>query len=362
MKVIEILDELLPISTPFYVDSVTKDEEAQEVHIHLNIEKSYRPHADCGTVHQYYQRKWEHIKIFQYRCFIHCKLPIYTNIKTGKTEAMQVEFSRKNARFTLLYEREVLRLLRLHHCQKKVAKQLKINTQRVEKIYHDYTNESFDEYTFEPCEKIGIDETSTQKGHNYFSIIVNMETNKPIDIQLGKGADVVEGFFHQNVNPQIVKDISIDMSPAFISGCQTFFPWITPTFDKWHVYKLLGKHLYNLLKKYPDKQEDFDIIWDALNQFYNRTSFEKAQTQLTFIADYAEFVFEENKFSKSIRHHFDGILEHIRSKITNGILEGINSKVQTLKRVAKGFRSIENFKKMVFFIFDVISPRIPITT
>jgi len=231
MNLLEIFEELLPIEPPFFVDFISKDEENLEVTIHLGIEKSYRPHSDCGTIRQYYNRKWEHLNIFQYRCFIKCKLPIYDNLKTGKTEALQVEFSRAHARFTLLYEQEVLRLLKLHQCQKKVAKQLKINTQRA-----------------------------------------------------GKGADVIENFFHNNANPAIITGISIDMSPAFISGCKTYFPWVKPTFDKWHVYKLLGKHLYDLLKQHPDKYEQFDTLWNLLGEFYNRTSYQKAQTQLMFIA------------------------------------------------------------------------------
>ena len=83
---------------------------------------------------------------------------------------------------------------------------------------------------------------------------------------------------------------------------------------------------------------------------------------MAFLLDYAEHIFGKNKFSNSIQRHFYGIVEHIRSGLTNGVLEGINSKVQTLKRVAKGFRYIDNFKKMVFFIFGVIEPRIPNTT
>lgn len=219
------------------------------VYIHLGIEKSYRPHENCGTVRQYYERTWEHIRLFQYRCFIKCRLPIYDNLQTGKTEALQVSFSRSNSRFTLLYEKEVLRLLKLHQCLQKVAKQLNINTQRVEHIYHAYTNEAYEAHTFEPPTNIGIDETSTRKRHHYFSIIVDMDKGEPIDIQSGKGAQVIEEFFHNNVNPSIIRNISIDMSPAFISGCQSFFSWIKPTFDKWHVYKLLGKHCTNCSKK-----------------------------------------------------------------------------------------------------------------
>ena len=90
------------------------------------------------------------------------------------------------------------------------------------------------------------------------------------------------------------------MSPSFISGCKNYFPWVKPTFDKWHVYRLLGKHLYYLAKKRTDYQEDITVLWKQLEEFYNRNSFEKAETQLTFIADYAQSIFGKNKFSNSI--------------------------------------------------------------
>jgi transposase len=365
MNLLEIFEELLPIESPFFVDLITKDEATKKVYIHLGVEKTYRPNNDCATIRQYYERTWEHLNLFEYRCFIKCKLLVYNNTKTGKTEALQVFFSRPNSRFTILFEQRVLELLKIHQCQKSVAKSLKINTQRVEKIFHDYTTAAFEEYIIEPCKKVGIDETSTRKGHNYFTIFVDMEKGKPIDIQDGKGADTIENFFHNNVNPQIVKDISIDMSPSFISGCKNFFSWVEPTFDKWHVYKLLAKHLYSLAKKktiHYTLKEKISTLWQLLEEFYSHKCFDEAKTQLTFIADYAQDIFGKNNFSNSIRRHFNGILEHIRSKLTNGILEGINSKVQTLKRIAKGFRYIENFKKMIFFVFGIIQPRIPKTT
>ena len=70
MEILEIIEELLPITPPFYVREIKKDEEKNEVYIHLGIEKSYRPNTDCGNIRQYYNRTWEHLKIFQYRCFI----------------------------------------------------------------------------------------------------------------------------------------------------------------------------------------------------------------------------------------------------------------------------------------------------
>ena len=166
MNIVEIFEELLPIESPFYIDKIVKEEEKKKVFIHIKVEKTYRPNDACVGVHQYYERTWEHLNVFEYRCYIKCRLPIYDNIRTGKTEALKVYFSRPNSRFTILYEQQVLELLKIHQCMKSVAKELKINTQRVEKIFHDYTTEAYEEHVIEPCEEIGIDETSTRKGHN----------------------------------------------------------------------------------------------------------------------------------------------------------------------------------------------------
>ena len=164
-------------------------------------------------------------------------------------------------------------------------------------------------------------------------------------------------FFHNHPNPQVVQNISSDMSPAFAKGVQDYFPWTRVTYDKWHVFKLLGKHLEKLTDRHPTKRAHVMLLQEHLSDFYRQCCLDTAQAQLCFMADLAEEVFGKNSFSKSIRKHFKGITEHIRSQLTNGILEGINSKIQTIKRVAKGFRYTDNFKKMILFVFGAIKPQ-----
>jgi len=55
-------------------------------------------------------------------------------------------------------------------------------------------------------------------------------------------------------------------------------------------------------------------------------------------------------FSKTVRAHWSGIIHFVESRITNGILEGINSKVQFAKRCVRGFRNIQNFINMIYFL------------
>jgi len=43
-------------------------------------------------------------------------------------------------------------------------------------------------------------------------------------------------------------------------------------------------------------------------------------------------------------------VNYIQSKISNQILEGINSKIQLAKKRARGYRNIENFINMIYFV------------
>jgi len=45
----------------------------------------------------------------------------------------------------------------------------------------------------------------------------------------------------------------------------------------------------------------------------------------------------------------DGVTNYFYSSLTNGILEGINSKIQLAKRRARGTGKIKNFINMIFF-------------
>jgi len=56
------------------------------------------------------------------------------------------------------------------------------------------------------------------------------------------------------------------------------------------------------------------------------------------------------KFANTVRAHWPGIVHFVESHITNGILEGINSKIQLAKGRARGYRNINNFINMIYFL------------
>jgi transposase len=76
----------------------------------------------------------------------------------------------------------------------------------------------------------------------------------------------------------------------------------------------------------------------------------------TFLTNWCTTTVEESTipafmaFAKTVKRHWSGIIHFVESRISNGILEGINSKVQLAKRRARGYRNIGNFINMIYFL------------
>lgn len=56
---------------------------------------------------------------------------------------------------------------------------------------------------------------------------------------------------------------------------------------------------------------------------------------------------EIKEVAKTIKRHWDGIMEFIKSRISNGIVEGINSKIKTALKRAYGFKSFEYYRTIM---------------
>ncbi|MDZ7359456.1 MAG: transposase [candidate division KSB1 bacterium] len=56
------------------------------------------------------------------------------------------------------------------------------------------------------------------------------------------------------------------------------------------------------------------------------------------------------KFVKTLKRHWSGIINYLEAKVANGILEGIPGKIQLARRRARGYRNLENFINMIYFI------------
>jgi transposase len=58
----------------------------------------------------------------------------------------------------------------------------------------------------------------------------------------------------------------------------------------------------------------------------------------------------KNRENKMVKSRLGRVINYIRLKLTNGVAEGLNSRIMTIKRRACGYRNQDHFK-MAIFIF-----------
>ena len=57
---------------------------------------------------------------------------------------------------------------------------------------------------------------------------------------------------------------------------------------------------------------------------------------------------------KTLKKHMNYIENMFESNITNGVIEGLNNKIKSIKRTAYGYSSFSNFKKRVLIQKGII--------
>ncbi|MBU2802638.1 transposase, partial [Acidithiobacillus caldus] len=65
------------------------------------------------------------------------------------------------------------------------------------------------------------------------------------------------------------------------------------------------------------------------------------------------------KVAYTLMNHWNGVLRWFESQITNGILEGFNSLIQSAKAKARGYRTHKNFINMAYLILGKLDLRYP---
>lgn len=61
-----------------------------------------------------------------------------------------------------------------------------------------------------------------------------------------------------------------------------------------------------------------------------------------------ENIFELNGIVDMIERNLEGILNWYTSRINNGVMEGFNSVLQAFKGRARGYRSFERYRTMIY--------------
>jgi transposase len=151
-----------------------------------------------------------------------------------------------------MFEAFVLSLIQLEMPISGVGRLVGEDDKRIWRVLERYVTKAREAEVYTDITEVGIDETSSKKGHQYVTLGVDLAERRVFDVQDGKDKEAVAGlgsFLETHGSPKAdVTQVSIDMSPAFISGCADTFENASITFDHFHVTKEVNKAMDELRK------------------------------------------------------------------------------------------------------------------
>ena len=389
----ELFSAALEVREPVYIDEIVFDAGAGELHIHMNFRRGGRfTCSECGAdglpVHDTVDKTWRHLNFFQYKCYIHLRTPRTKCPKCG--ERLWIPpWGRRQSGFTLLFEAIIMALAKEMPVSR-IGEVVGEHDTRIWRIVRHHVSEAHAKKSFAHVTKLGCDETSSRKGHNYVTVFADMDGGDVLFATEGRDSGTVKTFVEElarhEAMPEQIREVTIDMSPAFIRGVRDYLPEARVTFDKFHVIQALNKaqdEVRRMEQKKNPLLKSTRYVWLknpenlTANQkkqletlrFENLKTAKVYQMKLTFQDIYrsvrepeaAEAAIKKwlswavrsrlepiKAFAKTVKAHFGGIMRYFTSRLTSGMMEGINSRIQEVKRRARGFRNIRNFIAMIY--------------
>jgi len=355
-------------------------------------------HAGCA-VHDTERKFWRHLNFFQHEAYLHARVPRVQCPGCGVRLA-SVPWARDGSGFTLLFEAFIM-MLAPAMAVSKIAEVVSEHDTRLWRILHHHVKDARSLADFSIVQKIGIDETASKRGHEFASVFVDLDQSKVIYATEGKDSSTVESFKtdlceHQG-DPDKVEDICCDMSPAFIKGVTKCFPSADITFDKFHVMKIVNDAVDKVRRQEQKDQPDLkntryiflknpknltDKQAETLEQIklkdLNLKTMRAYQIRLNFQEFWNQPLEQAEGFLKkwyywathsriepikeaayTIKRHWNGVMNWFKSRINNGILEGINSMIQAAKARARGYRTIDYMITMIYLLNGKLKFNLP---
>ncbi|MGC8733253.1 MAG: ISL3 family transposase [Halothiobacillaceae bacterium] len=399
----ELFSLAIGLVPPWLVDHVTFTLEEKRLDLHINFPAGSRFACPvCGEecpVHDTREHTWRHMDFFQHEAYLHARVPRVKCPEHG-VHQVPVPWAREGSKFTLLFEALIMTLVREMPVLT-AARMVGETDTLLWRVIDHYVPEARASVDMTDVHAVGVDETSSRRGHDYITLFVDLNARRLLFATPGKDAKAFEKFskdLHAHGgSAEAITDVSMDLSPAFQKGAAEHLPNAEITFDRFHLMKLVNEAVDDVRKGEVLTQPNLKKtrwLWlkndcnlkvkqkeklQALLKDQNLKTAQAYQFRLTFqdiftiknrhqgatllkawlenarTSDLPPIV----KVAYTIMNHWDGVLRWFESQITNGILEGFNSLIQSAKAKARGYRTHKNFINMAYLILGKLDLRLP---
>jgi transposase len=361
----------------------------EEVHIDLGRRTPWPVCSGCGrrckSVHSASERIVRHLDVFHRRCFLHFEQSLvqckYCGVKAESNQLVD-PFKRGSKAF----RRYVGRLCKMLPLSQ-VARHVGISECAVKDIDKQYLASNYAAPDFTKLRRLAVDEIAWRKGHKYVTVVLDHDSGEVVWTGEGRSKKSFSRFF-KKLGPEIcskITAVSMDMAASYSSTVKEYCPNAQIVFDHFHVTKhlndmvnetrretiaqlgykerreLKGKR-FVLLRRFdklaPDKKASLvklieinSNLWAAyiMKELFNCFWEAKNLNDATEVLENWLIMARESelpalhKAAKMIEKHRDGLLAYHVHHLTNGPLEGLNTKINVLRRSRYGFHDVEYF-------------------
>jgi len=395
----------LGLAEPWVVNKIEFSEEEHQLDLWLDFAAGSRfPCPECGAscgVYDTTERAWRHLNFFQHKTFLHARQP---RVECGKdgVKTVEVPWARPGAGFTLLMEAFILVLVEGGMTPAEAGRLVDEHDTRLWRVLQHYVEKARAGQDVSKVTAVGVDETSRSKGHHYVTVFVDLEPERRrvLFATEGKDAATVKRFREdlevRGGKPEQIRDVCLDMSPAFISGLCEQFPQAEQTFDRFHLMQVLTHSVEETRREEQRSHPELKgtrYVWlknegnhtaEQARTFEQLRSSKLATVRATHIKNVFRDLFERRsvaeaepmlrrwyfwathsriapviKAAKTIKKHWAGVLRWFVSEINNGVLEAINGLIQSAKTRARGFRKTRYLITMIYLIAGKLDFRLP---
>jgi transposase len=391
----------LGLVEPWEVVEVKFDRERRRLDLRIDFPKGARfPCPECGAagckVHDTEEKTWRHLNFFEHEAYLTARVPRVVCAEDG-TRQVLVPWARERSDFTLLFEALVMALVK-EMPVKPVAGLVGEHDTRIWRIVHHYVDQAVEAQDLSGVERLGVDDTSFRRGQDYVTVFADLDERRAVFVCEGRDQGTVEQFAgflggHGGDSGQI-SEVCQDMSAAYLAGVREHLPKAQVTFDRYHVKQKLGEAIDTVrraeAKEHKELLRNTRYLWlkrpenltvrqlDWLDEllvqpldtvrawelalkfddFYELRDPAGAEEYLRRWVTEARATGLEplEQFADTLEAHWPGVIRWHHTRVSNGLLEGLNSLIQAAKRRARGYRSVRNYKTMIYLVAGKLDP------
>lgn len=389
--------QLLELDTAWQVVSVDLSVENQRVSIQLEHVRGQAVCCpDCGQPRPLKdhapERSWRHLDTMQFETVLTARVP-RTDCPSCGVKTVAVPWAAPHGRFTLLFEAFAIQVLQAASSIERGRALLGLSWGRAQTIMQRAVERGLERRSLDEVKHVGMDEKSFGKGHDYISVLTDIDASRVLEVRRGRDQTAADDLWSVLTTQQRaqVQAVALDMWPAYASSAAEHVPQADRVHDRFHISKhlneaidqvrrrehktLLRDHDETLMRTRslwlyhpehlsdeqwqrfaPLKQAQLKTAraWALREQFRWFWEYQHAGWAKRFFKQWYGWASRCRlrpmvKVAKMIKRHLDHILTWFKHRISNATAEGFNSRIQSIKSAARGFRNFNNYRTRILF-------------